>query len=264
NIMIKISRGYDKRLYLVKGSVPAELSASTTAAIREIKKDSRSITMLSNVNKILNMAGQTQDIFIPVDSAGNKAIDYDVMAGQDITIKDELLELLEDRMLSGTGVPTPLIQASTDVDFAKSLHMLNSKFLRRTLTYQRTFNYPTSLFFNKINAADYGLKIEDDEYEIVDIKYLPPAALGVAAMNEQVGNSKDLVDILVRTYTDSGTYGDDVVSRFTLKLMKKFCPLIPWDEVDVLFNESLEEINIIKKELEMDGDNTDSSSGSSY
>lgn len=247
NIMIKITRGYDKRIYTVKSSVPADIANSTYSAIKEIKKDQRSITMISDTNKILNTAGKTSDIFIPVDSSGNKAIDYDVMAGQDVQIKDELLEFLEDRMLAGTGTPTPLIQASTDVDFAKTLQMLNTKFLRRTLSNQRTLNPPTNELVNSVNAADQGLSIEDDAYEVINVEYLPPSALGINAMNEQVGNAKDLVDILVRTFTDSGIYSDEIAGEFTKDLMKDICTLLPWAKYEEMLKVCIERTEILKK-----------------
>lgn len=247
NIMIKITRGYDKRIYTVKSAVPADIANSTYSAIREIKKDQRSISMISDTNKILNTAGKAPDIFIPVDNNGNKAIDYDVMAGQDVQIKDELLEFLEDRMLAGTGTPTPLIQATTDVDFAKTLQMLNTKFLRRSLSNQRILNPPTNELFNSVNAADQGLSIEDDNYEVISVEFLPPSALGINAMNEQVGNAKDLVDIIVRTFTDSGIYSDEVTGEFTKVLMKELCTLLPWAKYEDLLKVCIEQTSILKK-----------------
>lgn len=243
NIALKTSRGYDKRVYYVKSAVPAEVSQDTTQAIAQIKKDSRSITVMSSVNKILNIAGRTPDLFVPVDQAGNKAIDVDVISGQDITLKDELLEFLEDRML-GAIVPTPMLQAQTEVDYAKSIDTLNIKQLRGNLKKQRLFNPSINIAFNKLNAADMGLNVEDDEYEVIEVVLLASSALNVQSMNEQVGNSKDLVDILTRSYTDNGEYPPEAIGIFTRKLFKKFCPNIPHDEIDIMFQDSLKEAKI--------------------
>ena len=251
NIMIKVSRGYDKRIYLVKSAVAPEVGDSTLSAIKEIKKDQKSVTMLKDVNSVLNLSAKTADLFIPMDQEGNKTIDYDVMSGQDISLKDELLEFLEDRMLSGTGVPTPLLQATSETDFSRTLVLLNSKFLRRVLRYQRLFNNPTCVLFNYVNAADLGLKIDSDEYEILIVEFLPPAALGISSMNEQVGNAKDLVDIITRAYTDSGLYGDAVPGEFSKEMLKYLCSILPWDRIDSIFNTVIEQTTIKSKMLNM-------------
>lgn len=259
NVVVKLTRGYDKRVYYVKSDVPAELGNSINQAIGQIKKDSRSINMFNSVNRILNIAGQTPDMFIPVDSQGNKAIDMDVISGQDTQMKDELMEFLEDRMLSGTGTSTPLIQATTDVDFAKSLELLNIKYLRRTLSYQKQYNPSVNLLYNKINASDLGMKIEDDEYEVIPVELRAPSALSTQTMNEQVGNAKDLVDIIVRTYTDANEVDPMATGLFTQKLMKKFCPSIPHGAIDALYEESIKEAKLAK--IENPGEDDSSGDG---
>lgn len=238
NLNLRISRGYDKRIYKVKQGASKDVGSQVTAAIRDIKKDQRSVLMMGSVNSILNTAGATSDLFIPVDRDGNQPIEYDIMSAQDIVMKDDIMEFIEERMVNGTGVPLPLLQASTDVDFAKSLQMLNSKFLRKALTEQRILNPSVNRMYNKIRAYERGVNVTDENYEPVKVGFLPPSALGVASMLEQINNSKDLVDTLVRTYMGDSSGNEDVYEEFTRQLMKKFCTVVPWSDFDAIYKEA--------------------------
>lgn len=238
NLNLRISRGYDKRIYKVKQGASKDVGSQVTAAIRDIKKDQRSVLMMGSVNSILNTAGATSDLFIPVDRDGNQPIEYDIMSAQDIVMKDDIMEFIEERMVNGTGVPLPLLQASTDVDFAKSLQMLNSKFLRKALTEQRILNPSVNRLYNKIRAYERGVNVTDENYEPVKVGFLPPSALGVASMLEQINNSKDLVDTLVRTYMGDSSGNEDVYEEFTRQLMKKFCTVVPWSDFDAIYKEA--------------------------
>ena len=53
------------------------------------------------------------------------------MQGQDIPLDTPLLELLRKGMISNTGCPSAMINYLEEVDFAKQIQMLNSKFVSR-------------------------------------------------------------------------------------------------------------------------------------
>lgn len=258
NLNLRISRGYDKRIYKVKQGASKDIGSQVTSAIRDIKKDQKSVLMMGSVNSILNTAGATSDLFIPVDKDGNQGIEYDVMAAQDIVMKDDIMEFIEDRMVSGTGVPIPLLQATTDVDFAKSLQLLNSKFLRKALTEQRILNPSVNRAYNKIRAYERGVNVTDETYEPVKVGFLPPSALGVASMLEQINNSKDLVDTLVRTYMGDSSGNEEVYEEFTNQLMRRFCTVVPWAEFDELYKEAQNSVKLRGKKTD---DETDDTSG---
>lgn len=258
NLNLRISRGYDKRIYKVKQGASKDIGSQVTAAIKDIKKDQRSVLMMGSVNSILNTAGATSDLFIPVDKDGNQSIEYDIMSAQDIVMKDDIMEFIEERMVTGTGVPLPLLQASTDVDFAKSLQLLNSKFLRKALTEQRVLNPSVNRMYNKIRAYERGVNVTDEVYEPVKVGFLPPSALGVASMLEQINNSKDLVDTLVRTYMGDSSGNESVYSEFTKRLMREFCTVVPWAKFDKIYEEAQ---NAVKLNGNKTDDETDDTSG---
>lgn len=247
HIGLKVSRGYDKRIITVATGASKDVSSDVVRAIRDIKTDQRSILFNGNVNSILNSAGGAKDLFIPKSKSGEKPIEFDILSGQDIPIKDEIMEFLEERMIDGTGYPLALLQASADVDFAKSLVLLNCKVMRRTLSYQYTDRKNLNIFYNLIRRSELISNSDYSEYSTVEVKFKKPVTLGLTTMIDQLSNAKSLVDDLSSMYSD-GTNSDEdnlIMTTMSKKMMREFVPAVPWDRLDDLYKEAKKEVSII-------------------
>lgn len=245
HIGLKVNRGYDKRIVTVATGASKDVSSDVVRAIRDIKTDQRSILFNGNVNSILNSAGGAKDIFIPKSKSGEKPIEFDVLSGQDIPIKDEIMEFLEERMVDGTGYPLALLQASADVDFAKSLTLLNSKVMRRTLSRQYMHRKDLNIFYNLVRRSELVSSSDYSEYTPVNIEFKKPVSLGLATMIDQLSNAKSLVDDLSSMYSDGSNSDEDtlIINTMSKKMMREFVPAVPWDKLDKLYAEAQVEVS---------------------
>lgn len=245
HIGLKVNRGYDKRIVTVATGASKDVSSDVVRAIRDIKTDQRSILFNGNVNSILNSAGGAKDIFIPKSKSGEKPIEFDVLSGQDIPIKDEIMEFLEERMVDGTGYPLALLQASADVDFAKSLTLLNSKVMRRTLSRQYMHRKDLNIFYNLVRRSELISSSDYSEYTPVNIEFKKPVSLGLATMIDQLSNAKSLVDDLSSMYSDGSNSDEDtlIINTMSKKMMREFVPAVPWDKLDKLYAEAQVEVS---------------------
>lgn len=188
NCLAVMTRGNDKRVYYVRQSVESNIAKTLLKTINEIKKSNFGIRQIENINSVLNITGRFNDYIIPRGADGQSPIEFEVMPGQQIEIKTDLLNLLEESAINPTGVPIELIQNRQSPDYAMQLTMSNSKFLR--------FVYSRQSKFQNIMANLYT-KIYDIEYTTTDaitVTLPPPLFINVTNTNQLVMNTSDYCD----------------------------------------------------------------------
>ena len=194
NCLAVMTRGNDKRVYYVKQSVESNISKTLLKTINEIKKSNFGIRQLESINNVLNITGRFNDYIIPRGSDGSSPIEAEVLQGQQIEIKTELLNLLEESAINSTGVPIDVIQLRQSPDFAIQLTMQNAKFLRYVYTRQSLFQKQLSSLFTKIYNIEYGTR------EKIDITLPPPLFINITNTNQLITNTSDYSDNICNIY----------------------------------------------------------------
>lgn len=79
-----ITKSTDTKLYYIKNSsVDKDISNKVQEIARGIKQKQLNIKDLMNYNSMVTKLGANKDIFMPVGRSGERAIDFDILAGQD-------------------------------------------------------------------------------------------------------------------------------------------------------------------------------------
>lgn len=79
-----ITKSPDTKLYYIKNSsVDKDVSNKVQEIARGIKQKQLNIKDLMNYNTMVTKLGANKDIFMPVGRSGERAIDFDILAGQD-------------------------------------------------------------------------------------------------------------------------------------------------------------------------------------
>ena len=79
-----ITKSNDTKLYYIKNSsVDKDISNKVQEIARSIKQKQLNIKDLMNYNSMVTKLGANKDIFMPVGRSGERAIDFDILAGQD-------------------------------------------------------------------------------------------------------------------------------------------------------------------------------------
>jgi hypothetical protein len=113
------------------------------------------------------------------------------MQGQNIEIKTDLMNMLEEMAINSTDVPLDLIQARQSIDYAVQLTMTNSKFLRKVYNRQAK----VQKFFSQIVTKIYNAEYEADDELRVQLP--PPMFLNITNTNQIMDNVNQFVQSIV-------------------------------------------------------------------
>jgi hypothetical protein len=211
NCLAVMTRGNDKRVYYVRQSVESNISKTLLKTINEIKKSNFGIRQIENINSVLNITGRFNDYIIPRGNDGQSPIEFEVMPGQQIEIKTDLLNLLEESAINVIGVPIEIIQNRQSPDYALQLTMSNSKFLRFVYTRQGVFQKAIAPLYTKIYDIEYGTNDQ------IIVTLPPPLFINVTNTNQLITNTSDYCDNI--TNIVMADEQDDVVkAKFSKEL----------------------------------------------
>lgn len=210
-----LTRGFDKRVYYVNQSVETNIAKSLLNVVNQIKKSNFGVRQIDNLNNILNITGRYNDLIIPRSPSGNTAIDFEVIPGQSIDPKQELLETLEHAAVNSTDVPIEVVNSRQTADYAVQVVMTNSKFLRHIYNRQSRFNHILSELFTKIYNAEFN----DDQ--ILEVILPPPMFLNITNTNQVVTNARDFANTIIEMEM-TGEPQDDLVKDKYSRLIQEY------------------------------------------
>lgn len=210
-----MTRGHDKRVYYVKQNVDTNISKVLLNTINQIKKSNMGTRELTSVKNLLNITGRYNDYIIPVGASGDSPINFEVMQGQNIDIKQELLDILEQMAVNSTDVPYEYIQSRQNVDYAVRLTMSSGKFLRKAFKRQARCEIFFSIIMTKLYNTEFG---ENDD---IEVELPPPAFLNLLNTNSMIQNINETVmSVLEMEMADEQ---DEMVKAiFTKKLKRSY------------------------------------------
>ena len=161
----------------------------------------------------MNITGRFNDYIIPKSASGDVPIEMEVMQGQQIEFKTELMTVLEEMAVNSTDVPMEMIQMRQSVDYATQLSMSSSKFLRKVYNRQSKYQKDLTLIFNKLYNNEY-----DDEISL-EVKLPPPMFLNITNTNQMINNVQDYSNSVAEIMLD-GTE-DDTVKQAVIREINK-------------------------------------------
>jgi hypothetical protein len=133
------------------------------------------------------------------------------MQGQQIEIKTELLNILEEMAINPTGVPIEAIQNRQSPDYAIQLTMSNSKFLRFIYGRQSRTETVFSDFITTIYDLEYGVT------DTIDVHLPPPLFINITNTNQLIVNTNDYCENIANIFMADET-NDIVRAKFTKNL----------------------------------------------
>lgn len=210
-----MTREQDKRVYYVKQNVDTNISKTLLNTINQIKKSNFGIREITSMKSVLNLTGRYNDYLIPMSNSGETPINFEIMQGQSIEIKTELLELLEQMAITSTEIPYEYIQSRKTVDYAVRLSMSSGKFLRKIYKNQSRCETIFTNVLNKIYISEYG------DNQNLKVTLPPPSFVNTLNTNTIVQAVNDNVNNIVEM--ELSDVDDDLVRNiFTMNLKKHY------------------------------------------
>jgi hypothetical protein len=236
-----ISKSNDQKVYYVKQSgIDNNVANKLQDVARSIKDKQINFMDLMNYNNMVSKIGAAKDIFMPVGRSGERGIEFDVIAGQDVQINNELMTMLHDAFINATGVPSVIMNYINEADYAKTLVMANAKFQNRVVSYQMDFNPAISELYKKIML--YATDIPEEVVDEFEFILSTPKSLDTANIIDMVNNTDQLAQFMIKTITgeqapqtDEDNLLKDIVYK---KIVQELLPMLPWANSEKIYEDS--------------------------
>ena len=218
--------------------------------IQEIARDKQNhqvnIMDLMSYTTLLRKIGNGTEMYIPTGRSGERGFETEILQGQDVQLNTELMELLRNCYILGTGVPSAIINYMNEADFAKSLEMANTRFQGRVMSYQIDFNSSITEFYRLV--AKHSHAISDEDIDSLWIQLTPPKFANNLIKQDALGAFEAIKTFILTLFLGDQWQNDpanvDKVKAITIKLVEKYLPSIDIREVEEWFEEiELEALN---------------------
>ena len=241
-----ITKSNDTKIYYVKNS---GMEQNVTNKIQEVARSVRSRQInfmdLLNYNSIISKIGANKEIFMPVGRSGDRGIEFDILAGQDVQLNTDLMEMLRTNMINGTGVPSVIMNYINEADYAKTLTMAHSKFIGRIVTHQLDFN-PSITDFYKLILLYSNTSIPPEKIKSFTYTLNPPKSLNTTNLSDIINAADGVIMNVIKAATgENGDQTDDInVIKDIMydKLLREYVPNIDWDHVQEIYKEAKLEV----------------------
>lgn len=259
DIIGKITRSTDKRVYYVKQNVETNVARTMMNVVAQIKKGNMGMRQLESMNNILNIVGKYNDYIIPLGPSGDPPIQFDTLQGQQIDTPTDLMDKMEEAAVN-TIMPMELVNATFNQDFATSYSMSNSRIARSVFMRQAITQKWISKIFTKIYNFEF-----DENYYCIPVILPPPVYLLINSSQQLFDNISSMADKIIdihSTVDDSNEDKDAINKEFkNLYLRNTLGTYLGYDDYDRLFETAKVNVESRKNPSTEDGENSDMYSG---
>lgn len=207
DIIGKITRSTDKRIYYVKQNVETNVARTMMNVVQQIKKGNMGMRQIESMNNILNIVGKYNDYIIPLGQSGDAPIQFEVMNGQDIQTPTDIMEKMEEAAVNATGTPIEMVNSTLQQDFAIRFTMSNTRFLKSIYTRQRI----TQRFISRIYTKVYNYEYSESNY-MIEVMLPPPTYLTFTNTQQLIDNISQSADKIIEL--DLSAESDEVKMEF--------------------------------------------------
>jgi hypothetical protein len=247
DVIGKITRSNDKRVYYVKQNVEQNTARTMMNVVAQIKKGNFGMRQIESMNNILNVVGKYNDYVIPLGPSGDPPIQFEVMQGQEVNTPTDLMEKMEEAAVNATGTPFEFVNSTMQQDFATRFTMSNSRYLKGITTRQRK----VEKFVSKIYTKTYNYEFDEDNTEI-EIILPPPYYLALQNNAQMFDNVNNMADKIIDSELSSEP--DEVKSEFRKIYVRNILgTYIDFDDVDRLTQMARINVEVNKPPATADG-----------
>ena len=248
DIIGKITRGSDKRVYYVKQNVEQNVARTMMNVVNQIKKGNMGMRQIESMNNILNIVGKYNDYIIPLGPSGDPPIQFEVMQGQQIDTPTDMMDKMEELAVNSTGTPFEMVNSTFQQDFAVRFSMSNTRFLKLVYERQRRTAEIFSLIFTRLYNNEFN-----EQYSEIKIQLPPPVYLTMTNNQQLLDNVSQMADKLIEFELPDAE--DDVKSEFKkLYIRNTLGTYIDYDFVDQIIETAKVNVESNKPPATEDGE----------
>ena len=227
--------------YVRQSGLRKDVASKVQEIIR--RKQSRQINMydLYNYSTLINKIGAGTEMYIPTGRSGERPIETEILSGQEIQLNTELLEMLKNSYILGTGVPAAIVNYLNEAEFAKVVEQNNSKFNGRVVNYQLDFNPSVTEFYKKV--LRWSTNIPEEKIDKFKWSLQPPKSTTQSIKVELLQQFQQTSEVLVKLfmgdqYDPQNPDNMRIIKEYTLLLAEEQLPMINIPHLREMFEEA--------------------------
>ena len=226
NTIALLTRGYDKRLYHVKQTIDTNITSVLLNVINQIKRSNFNLRQIENMNNIMNVTGRFNDLVIPQNANGESPVSFEIMPGQNVEVKTEFMNMLEEMAVNQTGVSLEMVNSRYQESTATHLTMSNARFLIKVYARQKLYEPILSAIYTKLYQYEYNTN------SIVKVELPPPIMLNFTNTSQILSMSQELIQNIVQMKFGT-TQNEQEKLAFTSLLMEYYYDsFLPMDKIN--------------------------------
>lgn len=254
NTIALLTRGYDKRLYHVKQTIDTNITSVLLNVINQIKRSNFNLRQIENMNNIMNVTGRFNDLVIPQNANGESPVSFEIMPGQNVEVKTEFMNMLEEMAVNQTGVSLEMVNSRYQESTATHLTMSNARFLIKVYARQKLYEPILSAIYTKLYQYEY------DTNSIVKVELPPPIMLNFTNTSQILSMSQELIQNIVQMKFGT-SQNDQEKMAFTSLLMEYYYnSFLPMDKINEMADKA-KVITAANKPVSAGGDGGDMGGG---
>lgn len=231
----------DEKVNYVKQSGIDKDLANKVQEIARIKQNRRiNITDLFSYTTLINKVGSGAEQYIPTGRGGERPIETEILQGQDIQLNTDLLEMLKNAYILGTGVPAAIMNYLHEADFAKTQELNNTKYAGRVVNYQLDFNSAITEMYKKIMR--WSTNIPDNIIDNFSFILQPPKITTINTKSETVGQFSQLADFMVSISYPDPNNDPNGPSEDLQREIREFRKLLAYDQMPMLDEKKVQDL----------------------
>lgn len=238
-IMSIILNSNDTKVNYVKKSGIDKDIANKIQEIARIKQSRQiNINDLFSYTTIINKVGNGSEMYIPTGRSGERPIETEILSGQDIQLNGDLLEMLKNSYILGTGVPAAIVNYMQEADFAKVIEQNNTKFNGRVVNYQLDFNPNITSMYKMI--MKWSTTLDDTVIDNFEFTLQPPKTTTINTKADLINQFNALADFLITLLFDDPN--QNIENTDLLDEIKEFKRLLCEDQLPMIDMSMVEDL----------------------
>lgn len=228
NTIALLTRGYDKRLYHVKQTIDTNITSVLLNVINQIKRSNFNLRQIENMNNIMNVTGRFNDLVIPQNANGESPVSFEIMPGQNVEVKTEFMNMLEEMAVNQTGVSLEMVNSRYQESTATHLTMSNARFLIKVYARQKLYEPILSAIYTKLYQYEYNTN------SIVKVELPPPIMLNFTNTSQILSMSQELIQNIVQMKFGSSQNEQEKLAFTSLLMEYYYDSFLPMDKINAI------------------------------
>lgn len=254
-IMSIIMYSNDQKINYIKQSGLDKNLANRVQEIARLQQSRQiNISDLFSYTTLINKVGNGNAVYMPTGRSGERPIETEILSGQDVQLNNDLLEMLKNAYITGTGVPAAILNYLNEADYAKTVEQNHSKFNARVVNYQLDFNPSITDMYKRIMR--WSTNIGEEKISNFNFTLTQPRSATANAKAELISQFNTMTEFLTGllypdpSQAESPDNLNAEIREFKKLYAREQLPMINFDDIEEMINKAA----LINKERKLKPD----------